>query len=531
MLSSMKTHQYFVDLPRKELIIESVKRKNAIVTANGALATWSNEISTGRSPEDTYIVKDNSTNTTIDWESPNNVPMSPELFQSLWNDANDMLDLKEDLYISNRSIGAESKYALKVKTITDCPLTSLFTYNMFREINKIDLSTFADLEFELIVLPADKINLSRYSGLLHSDIVIATDFSKARGLVLGSSYMGSVKKLMFTTMNYLLPEKNVLPLHCSANVGKNNDTAFFLGLSGTGKTTLSTDEHRFLLGDDEHGWSESGVFNMENGCYAKMTGIKAEKEPEIYNAVMHKDKFTNHGAIIENAMVYPNREVDYNDERLTPNSRASYPLKFLKNIKDDSVSSHPQTIIFLTADANGVLPPVAKLDQNEAIFWYLMGYTSKIAGTERGIKEPKSVFSRFFGEPFMPRNPQDYIDLFIKYLKKYNTDVYLVNTGWTGGPYGVGSRFDITVTRHIISNILDGTIKNENSIKDPIFQLSIPTKSKGVPDILLNPVNSWDDKVLFYERAMELVRQFSNHFQNTYKGKVDKSLEKICPNY
>ena len=296
MLKSSNAQQFFIDLPRKELILKSVKHKNAVVTSNGALATWSQEISTGRLPEDTYIVKDAITTSTVDWDSPYNIDMKPEIFQSLWEKANNLLDLKQELFITNRAIGAEPKYALKVKTITDCPLTSLFTDNMFRDLPKSNTSTYQDRTFELIVLPEDKIDITQCHGNLHSDVVIASDFSNFRGIVIGSSYLGSVKKLMFTAMNYLLPEQNVLPLHCSANVGKLGDTAFFLGLSGTGKTTLSTDENRYLLGDDEHGWSNLGVFNMENGCYAKMTGIKAEKEPEIYDAVMHKDKFINHGA-------------------------------------------------------------------------------------------------------------------------------------------------------------------------------------------------------------------------------------------
>jgi len=518
-----------VDLDRKVLIEASVQKKKAFIAKNGALATWTRPESTGRSPKDTYVVRNPESEKNIDWDSPNNIPLDPEIFNEVWDFARNVLSEKEELYVSQRVIGADPKYALQVRTVSDNPLTILFTDNMFRPATDPDKSVFKETRFELIVLPDDKLPESVYKGKLRSDMVIAMDFDTKRGVVYGSAYMGSVKKLMFTVMNYLLPEVGVLPLHCSANEGKDGTSAAFLGLSGTGKTTLSGDKNRALLGDDEHGWCDNGIFNFENGCYAKMIDINPEKEPEIYNAVMHEDDYLNHGSIVENALMYPDGRFDFYDDRLTQNSRASYPLIFLENIKESSTSTHPKTIIFLTADANGVIPPVSKLSTKHAMFWYLMGYTSKLAGTETGITEPKSVFSRFFGEPFMPRNPDHYAKMFGQYIEKYNTEVYLINTGWTGGPYGVGKRFDINVTRSIVNAALSGQLKDVDTMEDKYFKLLIPLKCPGVPDDLLYPENTWKDKKEFAERAAKLASEFAAHFDRAYKGKVDPSLEQVCP--
>ena len=518
-----------IDAKRSKLIEKSVENKNAFISKNGALATWTRIESTGRSPKDTYIVKNPESEKKIDWDSPNNIPLDPDVFKLIWENAIQILGEKEELFVTNRAIGADSKYALKVKTIADNALTALFTLNMFREQNNSSESVFQDDEFQLIVLPYDKLKDKKYSDKIRSDMIIASDFDNKKGVVIGSAYGGSVKKLMFTAMNFLLPDKNVLPIHCSANEGKDGNSAIFLGLSGTGKTTLSGDKNRALLGDDEHGWSDEGIFNFENGCYAKMIDIDPKKEPEIYDAVMHKDEYLNHGAIIENAMMYPDGTFDYFDDRLTKNSRVSYPLEFLKNIKKSSKSSPPKTVIFLTADANGVLPPVAKLSTEQAMLWYLMGYTSKLAGTETGIVDPQTVFSRFFGEPFMSRNPDDYAQMFGKYIEKYGTDVYLVNTGWTGGPYGEGKRFDIMVTRRVVNATLSDELKNVKYKQEGFFKLNIPLSCSGVSEEILDPKNTWNNKNEYDKRAKKLADEFALHFDKHFKGKVDSDLEKVCP--
>ncbi len=341
---------------------------------------------------------------------------------------------------------------------------------------------------------------------------------------------GSVKKLMFTVMNYVLPAEGILPLHCSSNEGPDGDIALLLGLSGTGKTTLSADPRRALLGDDEHGWNEEGIANFENGCYAKLINLRAEKEPEIWDAILHQASGLDHGAIVENAMMYPDGRFDLDDERLTPNSRGSYPLAFLSNIKDPPVGGHPRTILFLTADANGVLPPVSKLLPEQAMLWFLMGYTSKLAGTETGIVDPVSTFSRFFGEPFMPRNPGVYASMLGERMKRHQAQVYLVNTGWSGGPFGVGSRMDIDVTRAIVHAALGGELDDLEYREDPLFHILVPPTCPGVDREILDPRNTWEDKEAFDLRARSLADNFATHFDKAYGNKgIDPAIVSQCP--
>jgi phosphoenolpyruvate carboxykinase (ATP) len=523
---------------REELIRDIIDKKEAIISENGALAKWTPTESTGRSPKDTYIVKDEETSKTVDWDSPNSNPMTPETFGMLLEDALKTLEKKKMLYVKNRVLGADTSYSLPVKIVTDSALTSLFTYHMFRPVQKgIEKSILAGMEFFLFAVPYDKLDPEKYKGRLRTDekgvtsnMAIAIDFVNRMGIVYGSSYCGSVKKLMFTVMNYILPSKGILPLHCSANEGKKGDMALFLGLSGTGKTTLSADPERALLGDDEHGWDERGIANFENGCYAKLINLNPKKEPEIYNAIMHKDEHIKHGAIVENAMIYPDGRFDFTDNRFTENSRGSYPLDYLSNIKKSSVGGHPKTIIFLTADANGVLPPVSKLNDGQAMLWFLMGYTSKLAGTETGIVEPKTTFSRFFGEPFMPRNPDDYASMLGEKMKKHKANVYLINTGWSGGPYGVGKRIDIDVTRKIITAALNGELEKTKYEENKTFHLMVPKTCLGVASEILDPRHTWNDKSAYDERAKKLAGEFSNHFDKAYgKKNLDKAVAMQCP--
>lgn len=523
---------------RRELIKAVVKNREALVSANGALATWTRIESTGRSPKDTLIVRWPEIEAEIDWDSPNNLPLAPDTFTMILEDALKLAAGKDRLYVTDRVVGADSRYALPVRTVSDQALTALFTITMFRPMPRdIGRSIYRDQPFTLVALPADKLDKLRYFGKLRqlpdgtvSDMVVAMDYVHRIGIIIGSAYGGSVKKLMFTVMNYLLPKAGILPLHASANEGQGGDLALFLGLSGTGKTTLSADPDRLLLGDDEHGWSRHGIANFEYGCYAKLIHLNPAKEPQIHHAITHEAPYLQHGAIVENAMMYPDGIFDFDDSRLIENSRGSYPLSFLPSVKKSSRGRHPKTIIFLTADANGVLPPVAKLDQDQAMFWFLMGYTSKLAGTETGIVEPVSTFSRFFGQPFMPRNPNDYATLLGQKIKKHRTRVYLVNTGWSGGPYGMGRRMDIQVTRAIIRAVLTGGLDKVPTVEDRTFHIHIPVSCPGVPDDILQPRNTWKDPEAFAARALKLAGEFSAHFDRAYGDKgLPDAVRRQCP--
>jgi len=538
-ISQLVEQSNVMDNPARIVLIdEAVKHREAIVSANGALVTWTPPESTGRSPKDTYLVRREESEGNIDWDSPNNIPMEPETFDMIMADALQVLSTKKRLYVTDRALGADPSYAMPVKTIGNLALTALFTDNMFRPVpTEIKQSVFASRGFTLVVAPYDKLDRGKYEGRLRkladgqtSDMAVAVDLDRRRGVVFGSAYGGSVKKLMFTVMNYVLPGEGILPLHCSANEGPGGDIALLLGLSGTGKTTLSADPRRALLGDDEHGWSDNGIANFENGCYAKLINLREDKEPEIWNAVLHDAPYLEHGAIIENTMMYPWGEFDLDDERFTPNSRASYPLSFLSNIKTLPVGGHPQTILFLTADANGVLPPVSKLTPEQAMLWFLMGYTSKLAGTETGIVDPVSTFSRFFGEPFMPRNPDVYASMLGERMKEYGSQVYLVNTGWSGGPFGVGARMDIDITRAIVHCALSGTLTDVEYDEDPLFHIQVPRTCPSVPCEILNPRNTWQDKEAFDLRAKKLASDFGAHFDKAYGDKgIDPTVASQCP--
>ncbi len=528
------------NMRRCDMIAHSVNNRECIVCESGALATWSRPESTGRSPKDTVIVRRACSEGNIDWTSANNLPIEEKVFDMVYEDALKLLSEKKNVYVTDRVIGADSTYALPVTTVTNTAIHQVFVDNMFRAVPKdIQKSIFFEKDFYILCLPYDKLDKAKYDGLLRkmpdgtaSDMIVAMDFDRRCGVIVGSAYMGSVKKMMFTVMNYYLPLEGILPLHCSANEGKNGDSALLLGLSGTGKTTLSADPNRALLGDDEHGWNDKGIANFENGCFAKMIDINPKKEPDIYDAVMHEAPYKRHGAILENAMVYPCGKVDYYDGRLTENSRASYPLTFLKNIKKSSKSGHPTTILFLTADAYGVLPPVSILNKEQSMLWFLMGYTSKLAGTETGIVEPQATFSRFFGAPFMPFNPDVYSRLLGEKMEKHNTQVYLINTGWTGGGYGVGKRFDLVYTRKMVDAALNGKLisKDNDYIVDEIFHLNIPKHVEGVPDEILVPSNTWADKNAYAEAAKKLADQFAKSYKKSYGEKgISKEIEKYCP--
>jgi phosphoenolpyruvate carboxykinase (ATP) len=529
-----------VNMSREGMIRASVESRGALAMKCGALATWTRPESSGRSPKDTVIVQRPESSGSIDWTSPNNLPLSAETFDMVWEDGLETLSRVPGIYVTHRVVGADPRYALPVTVVTDTPLTALFTDNMFRPVPPdTHKSVFHRRPYTLVVLPGHKLDPGKYAGKLRHDpvlggvstMVVAMDMDRMLGIVYGSAYCGSVKKLIFTVMNYLLPAEGVLPLHCSANEGPDGSCALMLGLSGTGKTTLSADPSRALLGDDEHGWSDHGVANFEFGCYAKLVDLSAEKEPDIYRACFHEDDYLRHGAIIENVMVYPDGSFDLFDKRLTENSRGSYPLSFLPNIKESSTGGHPKTIVFLTADANGVLPPISRLTRDQAMFWFLMGYTSKLAGTETGIVEPVSTFSRFFGGPFMPRLPQVYAEMLGKKLEEHGTEAFLLNTGWSGGPYGVGKRISLPLTRIMLDAALRGDLKDIPCTPDPFFKVCVPRHCPGLHDnTILNPGNTWSDHDAYRERAAKLADEFAAYFRKAYgNGNLEECIVRECP--
>lgn len=534
-----KNVKIHIDPERKFLIEKCIEKKEVFVLKTGTLCSITPSHSTGRSPKDTVTVKRDVNEETIDWDSQYNIPINLETFEMLYEDAINLLSQKEEIFLTKRTVGADPSYALTILSISSKAVNSLFTLNMFRPLIDDSSSVFKDKPFLLLMLPDDNLNPDKYKGRLRinpetgktTQMTIAINYEDRIGIVIGSSYLGTCKKLIFTVMNYYLVFHNILPLHCSANEGINGDITLFLGLSGTGKTTLSTSPDRKLLGDDEHGWSDNGIANFENGCYAKLVNLDPIKEPEIYNACFRKADPLNHGTIVENVMTYPDGSFDLFDIRLTENSRGSYPLSFIPNIKESSVGTHPSVIIFLTADANGVLPPISKLTIEQALLWYLMGYTSKLAGTETGIKEPQSTFSPFFGAPFMPAAPKFYIDLLQKKLQKFNTDVYLINTGWTGGSYGAGKRIPLSLTRTMVRAAINGELKNIFTEEDNLFHLNIPTSCPGIENSsILNPESTWKDKAAFKQRALKLAEEFSIFYDKMFKGKgIPKSVEDCCP--
>jgi len=535
----IKSHSNIkIDCERKTLIKEAVENKNCVVTENGTLATWTPSHSTGRSPKDTYIVCNPESQDRIDWTSPNNIKLDPETFDMVIEDAIEVLASKEKLYTTDRVIGADSNFALPVTFVSDNALTGVFTDNMFRPVpSDIEKSVFNNKDFFLLSLPYDYLDRDKYKGRLRtmpngetSNMCVAIDPDKRIGVVFGSAYCGANKKLMFTVMNYYLPFEGVLPLHCSANEGKDGNSALLLGLSGTGKTTLSADPERALLGDDEHGWSKNGIFNFENGCYAKMIDLERKNEPEIYDAVMHNDDYLNHGAILENAMIYPNGKADFFDTRYTQNSRSSYPLSFLENIKESSCSGHPNTILFLTADAYGVLPPISQLTKDQAMLWFLMGYTSKLAGTETGVTEPQATFSRFFGQPFMPCKPSTYADMLGAKMEEHNTRVFLVNTGWSGGSYGTGSRIKLKYTRAMVDAALKGKLNDVEYKQNDLFHVNVPQSCPDVPTEILNPEDTWADKNAYKETAEKLASQFAENYEKNYgQQDIAERVMEQCP--
>lgn len=485
------------------LVEEAVKAEGARLMDKGALLVETGKY-TGRSPKDRFIVDEEGISENINW-GVENKKIAPETFDAIYKKVGKYLSGK-NIYVFDGFAGADPKFRLSIRVINEYPSQNLFMNNMLLRPTADELKGFKE-EFTVICAPGLK--LDPKVDKVNSEAAIMISFKHNMIVVAGSKYGGEMKKGVFSVMNYLLPAKGVLGMHCSANmaIDGSKDTALFFGLSGTGKTTLSADPKRGLIGDDEHGWSEDGIFNIEGGCYAKCIDLSKEHEPEIYGAIRH-------GAVVENVVVDKDTHApDYTDKSLTENTRVAYPIDFIPNCVVPGVGGHPKTIIFLTADAFGVLPPVSKLTKEQAMYYFVSGYTSKVAGTERGITDPVCTFSTCFGAPFLPRPSSVYADLLGEKIEKYGSNVYLINTGWSGGAYGVGKRMSLPVTRAIVTAALNGSLAKVNYETEKYFGLSVPTSCEGVEANILNPINAWSDKNEYDRLAKKLAHDFVENFK------------------
>jgi phosphoenolpyruvate carboxykinase (ATP) len=491
----------FVDQPLNSLVERAILTGDGTLSKSGALRVSTGK-HTGRSAGDKYVVKSPSTENKVWWENSLS-EMTSDTFEKLKSKVIDHLNGDSDLYITHRSVGAHKEHNIGVRTITNRPQHSLFSKYLFR----YTMEELDENDFTILHAPDLEVDPAEFGT--KSGTVIATCFDTKTTIITGTFYAGEIKKSMFCVLNYLLPDKEVLPMHAGANRLENGNSSVFFGLSGTGKTTLSTDEGTYLIGDDEHGLSDEGVFNFEGGCYAKTYKLSRSGEPEIYKAA------STFGAILENVILTEKTgEPDYYNNDLTENGRCSYPLDFIEELEPSSQGKIPQHIFFLCADAFGVLPPVARLTKEQAMFYFVLGYTAKVAGTEIGIKEPSATFSPCFGAPFMLRHPSVYADLLGKLLDKHDIKVWLINTGWTGGPYGVGQRFPLNITRQIIRTVQANTLNMVPTQKDPIFGFEVPHAVRNVPTSFLNPQSTWPDEKGYDDKAKELALSFHKQMES-----------------
>ncbi|MGD6816984.1 phosphoenolpyruvate carboxykinase (ATP) [Metabacillus sp. 84] len=490
-----------LNLSVPQLVEKILSRNEAVLTSTGAIRATTGAY-TGRSPKDKFIVKETSVENKIDWGAVNQ-PISSDAFEKLYQKVLSYLKQQNELFVFDGYAGADERYRLPIKVVNEYAWHNLFANQLFiRPDGKPDHS--GTEPFTIVSAPNFKADPA-LDGT-NSETFIIISFEKRTILIGGTEYAGEMKKSIFSIMNYLLPESGIFPMHCSANVGREGDVALFFGLSGTGKTTLSADPKRKLIGDDEHGWSSSGVFNIEGGCYAKCINLSEEKEPQIFNAIRF-------GSVLENVVVdETTREPDYDHAFYTENTRAAYSLDAMENIILPSIAGHPDTIVFLTADAFGVLPPISKLTKEQAMYHFLSGYTSKLAGTERGITSPQATFSTCFGSPFLPLPAQAYAEMLGQKIEAHNADVYLVNTGWTGGEYGTGKRMKLEYTRAMVQAALEGELASSEMLMDDIFGLRIPAHVPGVPDEVLIPSRTWSDKEAYKMKARQLAEKFKHNF-------------------
>jgi phosphoenolpyruvate carboxykinase (ATP) len=501
-----------------KIIEDTLKKGEVVITKSGATAVDTGEF-TGRSPEDKFFVKQSPSEKYIAWGEINH-PITLETFKKLEAFTKEELSKKDELYVVDVFVGASKNSRRAIRFITPIAWQAHFVMNMFILPSEEEFKNF-EPDFTFLVAGEARYPRWKEDGL-NSDIFVAFNVEENTAVMTGTLYGGELKKGIFTMMNYWLPLEGKLSMHCSANVGEKGDVALFFGLSGTGKTTLSTDPNRKLIGDDEHGWDDEGVFNFEGGCYAKVINLDKESEPEIYNAIRRN-------ALLENVVINEEGEVDFTDASKTENTRVSYPIEHIENHECTLTGGHPKNIIFLSADAFGVLPPVSKLTKEQAMYYFLSGYTAKVAGTERGITEPVATFSACFGEPFLPLHPTVYAKLLGEKIDKHGVNVYLVNTGWTGGPYGVGKRMSIKDTRACINAILDGSIKMAEFEILPVFNLAMPKELAGVNTKVLNPRNTWADKKAYDEQLKKLANMFIENFKRYEDVKEGKEYEKAGP--
>jgi phosphoenolpyruvate carboxykinase (ATP) len=511
----LKGDNVLLDLPDSKLVEKSLTRNEGTLTATGALSV-STGTYTGRSPKDKYIVREDMVNDKVDWGSVNQ-PIDKEVFTNLYHKVMKYLGKRDELFVSKAFAGADPSYQLSIQVVNEFAWHSLFASQLFIRPTQEELKTHK-ADFSVIYAPNFKADPA-VDGT-NSETFIIVSFEERIVLIGGTEYAGEMKKSIFSIMNFILPEQDVLSMHCSANTGKEGDVALFFGLSGTGKTTLSADPNRYLIGDDEHGWSNNGVFNIEGGCYAKCINLSYNKEPQIWNAIRF-------GSVLENVVLDEKTAVpDYDDTTLTENTRAAYSLDAIPNSLIPSVSRNPNTVIFLTADAFGVLPPISKLSKEQAMYHFLSGYTSKLAGTERGITSPEATFSACFGAPFLPLPAGRYAEMLGEKITQHDAQVFLVNTGWSGGPYGVGSRMNLPYTRAMIQAALQGELNSAETIIDPIFGLNVPVHCPGVPDEVLQPRQTWENKEDYDKKAQELAESFKENFN---KFDVSDEIKKAGP--
>jgi len=493
----------------------SIAREECRITDMGALCVETG-VHTGRSAQDKFTVRDDVTENTVWWD--NNKEMSPEHFAILKQDMMDHANGRE-LFVQDLFGGADSASQIKVRVVANKAWHALFIRNLLIRPQANELHGF-DPQFTIIDMPDFRADPERHG--CRTETVIACDFKNKLVLIGGTSYAGEMKKSVFSYLNFLLPEQGTMPMHCSANHDDAGNSAVFFGLSGTGKTTLSADQSRTLIGDDEHGWNGDGIFNFEGGCYAKTIRLSAESEPEIYSTTQR------FGTVLENVVLDENRTPDFDDGSLTENARCAYPINFIPNASETGTAPHPKNIIMLTADAFGVLPPIAKLTPAQAMYHFLSGYTAKVAGTEKGVAGTQATFSTCFGAPFMPRHPSEYGNLLRDLIAKHNVDCWLVNTGWTGGPYGEGSRMPIKATRGLLAAALDGSLNTGSFRTDDNFGFLVPEIVEGVDTSILNPRDTWADKGAYDEQAAKLVTMFTDNFKQ-FEAHVDDAVRAAAP--
>jgi len=505
-------------LQPQELVQDSIRIGEGVLSDTGALVIKTGEF-TGRSPKDKFIVKDETTENSVHWNEFN-IPIEPKYFDIVYKEVMNYLNQKPELWVRDCYACADPRYRLNIRVINEKPWNNLFAYNMFLRPTEEELENF-EPAWHVISAPGLKLDSKKCGTRQHNAAIVS--FKHKMILIAGSGYTGETKKGIFTILNYILPhEKNVLSMHCSANMGEDGDTAIFFGLSGTGKTTLSADPNRKLIGDDEHAWTNDNIFNFEGGCYAKTIGLTEEKEPEIYNAIRP-------GALVENVTFFPGtNKINFEDGSITENTRVSYPLDYISNALEPSVGNLPKNIFFLTCDAFGVLPPISKLSTGQAMYQFISGYTAKVAGTEAGVTEPKSTFSACFGAPFLPLHPGKYAQMLGEKMQKNKVNVWMINTGWTGGPYGIGNRMKLKYTRAMITAALEGTLNNIEFDFHPVFGMAVPKECPGVPAEILDPRNTWADKNAYDEKAKFLAGLFIKNFEK-YKDGVSKEVLEAAP--